>query len=75
MGNSIIFKITICSQILPFKFCTTRWLENCNVVTRAIELLTLLKTFVNQLVKNKSELVSARYKKMVKSLKNPILGL
>ena len=59
------------SNIFPLKFCSIRWLENCTVAQRAIDVISHIKKLkvcskirLNQCVKNKI---------IVKYIKDPLL--
>lgn len=62
------------SEIFPLKFCSIRWLENSAVAQRAIEVLPHLKTFVDQVVKEKCAPTSASFKIVEEFVKDPLIG-
>lgn len=59
------------SELFPLKFCSVRWIENKDVITRALTVLPNLQKYVNGVVNNPPE--SNNYYTVSEALKSDLL--
>lgn len=61
------------SELFSMKFCGHRWLENSGVAKRAIDIIGIIRKFVDGVKKDKVEPKCKSYNDVVKFLKDPLV--